>query len=74
MQLKVELDSIQGDVVVGWINAGTSRGGVDDYFLSGRVIIQILLSFNLSIRKHVQMKKIRLDNLLKKSLFRHFDN
>ena len=25
----------QGDVVVGWINAGTGRGGLDDYFLSG---------------------------------------
>ena len=24
-----------GDVVVGWINAGTGRGGLDDYFLSG---------------------------------------
>ena len=23
--------------MVGWINAGTSKGGVDDYFLSGEV-------------------------------------
>ena len=25
----------QGDVVVGWINSQTGRGGLDDYFLSG---------------------------------------
>ena len=25
-----------GDVVVGWINSGTGRGGLDDYFLSGK--------------------------------------
>jgi hypothetical protein len=25
----------QGDVIVGWINAATGKGGVDDYFLSG---------------------------------------
>ena len=24
-------------MVVGWINAGTGQGGVDDYFLSGQV-------------------------------------
>jgi hypothetical protein len=26
---------LQGDVIVGWINAATGKGGVDDYFLSG---------------------------------------
>ena len=25
----------QGDVVVGWINTQTGKGGLDDYFLSG---------------------------------------
>ena len=25
----------KGDVVVGWINTKTGKGGVDDYFLSG---------------------------------------
>ena len=25
----------QGDVVVGWINTKTGKGGLDDYFLSG---------------------------------------
>ena len=25
----------QGDVVVGWFNSQTGRGGLDDYFLSG---------------------------------------
>ena len=33
---KVPDDSpAQGDVVVGWINSKTGRGGLDDYFLSG---------------------------------------
>ena len=26
---------VAGDVVVGWINSKTGRGGLDDYFLSG---------------------------------------
>ena len=28
-------DLIAGDVVVGWINAKTGKGGLDDYFLAG---------------------------------------
>ena len=31
---------VQGDVIVGWINAATGKGGVDDYFLSGNLQIE----------------------------------
>ena len=29
---------VQGDVIVGWVNSRTGKGGVDDYFLAGSKI------------------------------------